>query len=124
MDVEEKMNQVISEFKVKLSAIADSAIGDVYSDVLPHMESDTFMNVGYRCQRLIENMIAGKFVRVSNSIVGVTDDNGIGVNIEMTTSEWDLIRKSLLEFMPQCPKDLEIQSLKKTIKLMEESTLY
>lgn len=122
MTTEERMLEVIETFKKKLSSIAKDSISEVYGEILPHIEDDTFMNVQYRSQRVIENMIAGKFERVDDNTVSTVDDNGIKVNIKVTDTQWDLIRKSLLLALPACPKDLEIASLKKQLEFSENNS--
>lgn len=120
MKAEEKMNNIINSFKDQLAVVAEGAISDVYSEILPHVENDTFMNVTYRSQRVIENMIAGKFERVNKNTVSILDDNHMSVEIKITDNQWDSIRESLIKAMPACPKDLEIKSLKRQIEILEQ----
>ncbi len=124
MNVEDKMISIINDFKSDLARVSEEAISSAYGEILPHVENDTFMNVQYRSQRVIENMIAGKFKSDGDNTVIVEDDNGINVKIKITDSQWDNMRASLLSALPVCPKDLEIESLKNTIELMEKSTLF
>lgn len=121
---EEKLTGIIEEFKKKLSSVAEDAIAEVYSEILPHVECDTLNNVEYRSQRVIENMIAGKFERVDENTVSVADDNNIKVNIKVTDSQWDNLRRSLLLVMPACLKDLEISSLKLQLRQAEENRYF
>jgi hypothetical protein len=121
MNIENKAKEIIDDFRKKILAEADEAISNAYSDILPHVENDTFMNVQYRSQTVIENIIAGKFERINEKSVSVLDDNEITVEIALTDGKWDCLRKSLLSVMPVCPKDLEIQSLKEQLKHAEEA---
>ncbi len=123
-NTEEKMTLIINEFKSNLSRIAEDAISDVYMDVLPHVESDTFMNVQYRSNEVVKNMLSGAFKRVDENTVSVVDGNNIAVEIKITDDKWDSIRRKLIEVMPSCPKDLEIESLKNQIRIMEDSRSY
>ena len=119
MNIEEKSIEIINEFKKKILAEADEVITNVYSEILPHVENDTFMNVQYRTRAAIENIIAGNFKRINERSVTVLDDNGVTVDVELSDSQWDPMRKSLLSVMPVCPKDLEIKSLKQQLKYAE-----
>jgi len=121
MEAEERMNNIVNNFKANLAIIASDAVSEVYSEILPHVENDTFMNVQYRSQRVVENMIAGKFTVVNENTVRINDDNDMGVDIKVTDSQWDNLRISLLSVMPACPKDLEIASLKKQLKFAENN---
>ena len=116
MNIEDKALEIINDFRKKILAEADEAISTAYSEILPHVENDTFMNVQYRSRAVINNIIAGKFERINESSVTVIDDNGITVEIKLTDGHWDALRASLLSAMPVCPKDLEIQSLKAQLK--------
>ncbi|HHZ68881.1 MAG TPA: hypothetical protein EYN67_06940 [Flavobacteriales bacterium] len=121
MEAEERMTNIINSFKIKLASVAENAISEVYSEILPHVENDTFMNVQYRSQRVIENMIAGKFTVVDDNTVRINDDNDMCVDIKVTDTQWDNLRRSLLTVMPACPKDLEIASLKEQLKFAENN---
>ena len=121
MEAEERMTNIINSFKIKLASVAENAISEVYSEILPHVENDTFMNVQYRSQRVIENMIAGKFTVVNDNTVRINDDNDMCVDIKVTDTQWDNLRRSLLTVMPACPKDLEIASLKEQLKFAENN---
>ena len=121
MQAEERMTNIINSFKIKLASVAENAISEVYSEILPHVENDTFMNVQYRSQRVIENMIAGKFTVVDDNTVRINDDNDMCVDIKVTDTQWDNLRRSLLTVMPACPKDLEIASLKEQLKFAENN---
>ena len=121
MEAEERMTNIINSFKIKLASVAEDAIAGVYSEILPHVENDTFMNVQYRSQRVIENMIAGKFTVVDHNTVRISDDNDMCVDIKVTDTQWDNLRRSLLTVMPACPKDLEIASLKEQLKFAENN---
>ena len=121
MEAEERMTNIINSFKIKLASVAEDAISEVYSEILPHVENDTFMNVQYRSQRVIENMISGKFTVVDDNTVRISDDNDMCVDIKVTDTQWDNLRRSLLTVMPACPKDLEISSLKEQLKFAENN---
>jgi hypothetical protein len=43
-DGEQEAIKLIESFKEKLKAAADEAIGDLYSDIMPHIESDSWFN--------------------------------------------------------------------------------
>lgn len=120
MNTEEKLKAVIESFRVDIKKVAEDAICDVYSEMLPHVENDTFMNVGCRSQRVIENAIRGEFVRIDETTVSVKDDNNMDVKIKISDQQWDGMRTSLLKAMPACPKDLEIAQLKRQIEILEQ----
>ena len=121
MNIEDKAEQILIEFKAKMVKEMEESIGDLYSDVFPHVEHDTFMNVKYRSDEIIKALMSGAFQKDDNGKgVYVADSNGVGVYLKVTDHMYDNMRKNLIEAMPVCPKDLEIESLKLTIKHMQE----
>lgn len=120
MNTEDKLKEAIDEFKKELLKVADAAIDVAYAEVLPHIERDTFINVQYRSQAVIENAVRGEFTRINENTIAVKDDNDIEVKIKISDSQWDSIRTSLIEAMPSCPKDLEIASLERQIEALEK----
>ena len=124
MNIEEKAESILNEFKVKMAKVAEDAIADVYSEMLPHAEQDTYMNVAYRSESLIKNLLSGSFKKKGDSSITIDDDNGISVDFSMTDSMYDSIRDNLVKVMPACPKDLKIKSLELTIEHMQKHSQY
>ena len=116
MNIEDKANEVLAEFKTRMMAIAEETIGGCYGDVLPHVENDTYMNVEYRSDAVIRKMLAGEFTKDEDGkSVCVKDDNGISCRIRITSNMYDNMRDNFIKNMPQCPKDLKIKALEKEI---------
>jgi hypothetical protein len=65
---------------------------------------------------LVNKLVRGDFERHNVSSVVVKDDNGVGTRIHLTSHQYDNLRKNLIEAMPKCPKDLEIESLKQRLR--------
>ncbi len=119
MNLEQRMKEIQEELKESVSKSVQYALHDCHAELLPHLDNDTFMNVSYRCQGVIENLIAGNFHAVDDNKIQVSDSNGITVDIRVTDFNYDRIRDSLIKAMPACPKDKLIESLKKTIYHLE-----
>ena len=88
--------------------------------MMPHADVDAFMNAQYQAERAIEALIAGRFEREGDYVRPYGHDM-ISVRLKMTDSQYCGLRKSLLEVMPECPKDLEIASLKRQLASAWES---
>ena len=122
MNIEEKAEQLINEFKDKLKVACDDVLGVAYCDILPHAEGDTLGNVNSSCQSVIKRLLAGEFKQTDlKDTVLVEDNSGIGVYIQITDFMYDGIRDNLIKHMPSCPKDLKIKQLQKTIEQLQES---
>ena len=112
MTLEEKYTEMMERFKKDAYAAVDEAIDTIHCDMAPHLDTDTDSNVAFQAGDIIREILGGNFLRVDYFTVIVTGHSGISVTVKMTDMEHDRIRKSLLEAMPACPKDLEIQSLR------------
>ena len=112
MTLEEKYTEMMERFKKDAYTAVDEAFDTIHCDMAPHLDTDTDSNVAHQAGEIIRGLLEGNFERVGESGVMVSGYSGISVFVNMTDFEYDRIRKNLLEVMPACPKDLEIQSLK------------
>jgi len=112
MTLEEKYTEMMDRFRADACTAVDEAIHTIHCDFAPHLDTDTDANVSHQAGELIKGILGGEFERVDENAVMVSGHSGISVLITMTTAEYDNIRKNLVDAMPACPKDLEIQSLK------------
>ena len=116
MTLEEKYTEMMKRFKKDAYTAVDEAIDTIHCEIAPHLDTDTGANVSHQAGELIKGILGGEFEKVDENAVMVSGHSGISVLITMTDSQYDNIRKNLLEAMPACPKDLEIQSLKDQLK--------
>ena len=114
--VKNELEKHLSNFSKDIERAASCAISNALTDCLPHILSDTEFNIEYRSQDAIRNLIAGNFEREGNYLNIMCGTGDLRVRLEVSSYEYDNIRKSLIEVMPECPKDLEIQSLKEQLK--------
>tara|TARA_R110000850_G_scaffold196814_2_gene323169 strand:+ start:98 stop:469 length:372 start_codon:yes stop_codon:yes gene_type:complete len=122
MNIQEKSEQLINEFKEKMIKEVGETIDHLYSDVLPHVENDTYMNVQYRAEDMIKALMSGSFRKDDNGKGAyVVDNNGLGAYFTITDMMYDTMRENLIKAMPVCPKDLKIKSLELTIKHMQDN---
>lgn len=121
MNIEDKAKQIIDDFKKKMLIEMDEAIGNCYSEILPHVENDTYMNVQCRSEAVIKNLLAGNIEKDKDGKgVYIKDDNGLSVHIVITDNMYDQLRDTLIQSMPVCPKDMKIKALELDIKHMQE----
>ena len=116
MTLEEKYTEMMSRFKKDAYTAVDEAIDTIHCDMAPHLDTDTDLNARYQASEIITGILGGNFQRVDDQTVCASSHSGISVFITMTTAEYDNIRKNLVDAMPACPKDLEIQSLKEQLQ--------
>jgi hypothetical protein len=114
--LQEAYNNLINKFKEDVLEIVDAHVSKLHTDFAPHLQQDTDYNVSSIASTLVNKLVRGDFERHNESSVVVKDDNGIGTYIRLTSHQYDSLRKNLIEVMPECPKDLEIESLKEQLQ--------
>jgi len=121
-DIQKHLEKIINDGKEKIKSeiklSVDEVISDIYTDILPHALHDTEMNIGFRTADAVENLIRGNFEFDSDYLIIPCSYNGrssVRVRVKMTACQYDNLRKSLIEVMPQCPKDLEIEYLREEL---------
>lgn len=119
MNVSEKYNEIVNSFKEEAKKAVDDAMSEIHCELMPYIESDTHSNVERISQRVVEALIAGKFEHDGEHFIVKGAFEDVECRIRISTNQYDSVRKSLIDVMPKCPKDLEIESLKERIKLLE-----
>ena len=69
----ELLLKAMGHLKAQAQAVIEGIMGDLYCEYLPHVVTDTDSNIGNRVTGVIKNLIAGKFEKVSESMVKVSD---------------------------------------------------
>ncbi len=70
---EELLLKAMDNLKAQAKSVIDGIMGDLYCEYLPHVVTDTDSNIGNRVTGVIKNLIAGKFEKISESMVKVSD---------------------------------------------------
>ena len=120
MKLQDKLNEIKKELKEEAIKIVNGAFDDAYSELLPHIEDDHMCNVSYQSEYAVKNLLSGNFTITDKNKVVIQGDNNIDITVRITADEYDKIRKTLIDAMPKCPKDLEIESLKKQIEVLQK----
>ena len=116
MTLEEKYTEMMKRFKKDAYTAVDEAIDTIHCDMAPHLDTDTDANASYQASEIVKDILSGNFSRVDDQTVCASSHSGISVFITMTTADYDNIRKNLVDAMPACPKDVEIQSLREQLQ--------
>ncbi|MAG68423.1 MAG: hypothetical protein Tp138OMZ00d2C19078221_14 [Prokaryotic dsDNA virus sp.] len=121
MTLEERFQQIKNQLAESMQESAAEAMKSVHDDMMPFIEADSFVNARYVAERALDDLICGRFVR-NGDYVSVTGSEGVSIRLKMTTHQYDGLRKSMLDVMPECPKDLEIRSLREQLEEIRRST--
>lgn len=120
MTLEERFQEIKDRLAESMKEVAAEAMNSVHDDMMPFVEADSFFNAQYVAGRALEALMCGRFQR-NGDYVNVTGREGVSIRLKMTTNQYDWLRKSMLEVMPECPKDLEIRSLREQLAEMHRS---
>ena len=112
MTIEQKYTEIVDRMKADMHQACLQAMDSIHGEMMPHIDCDTFMNAQSCAERGIQDILAGRFSRQGNHIVTPS----LMIRVKMTDHEYDGLRKSILEVMPDCPKDLEIKSLREQLR--------
>lgn len=70
---EELLLKAMDQLKAQAKTVIYGIMADLYCEYLPHVVTDTDSNIGNRVTGVIKNLIAGKFEKISESMVKVSD---------------------------------------------------
>ena len=108
MTTEEKYTEIVERMKEDMHKACLQAMESIHDDMMPHVDCDTFLNAQLCAERGIQEILEGTFTREGDYI----RTRDLMIRIAISDHDYDQMRKSILEVMPDCPKDLEIASLK------------
>ena len=76
--IERKLMETLNSFKESMKKVAEDAVSEVYTDVLPYVVSDAEFNITNRVEGCVKNLIAGDFEDVST--------DGLSIRLEVSDS--------------------------------------
>lgn len=114
MTLEERFQDIKDRLAESMKESAAEAMKSVHDDMMPFVDADSFANAQYVAERALEDLMCGRFQR-NGDYVNVTGSECVSIRLKMTANQYDGLRKSMLEVMPECPKDLEIRSLREQL---------
>ncbi|YCF39309.1 hypothetical protein ACT517_17260 [Pseudomonas aeruginosa] len=113
---EEILTAAMTKLKDEAKAVIDGVMGQLYTDYLPYVITDTEANIGNRVSGCVRNLIAGKFEAHENHAM-VSD--GYGQNHYVFMSSWSDMVKPLCEAMGDQIKDARIEQLERQVERLK-----
>ena len=111
---QEILAKAMADLKDQASEVLKSVMGDLYTEYLPHVESDTEANICYRATGIVKNLIAGKFTQAVNNLVEVSD--GYGCNHYLRFTSYEQLVKPLCDVMGEAIKSERMKQLEQEVK--------
>ena len=113
---EQVLTQALEELKVKAGAVIESIMGNLYSDYLPHVVSDTDANISYRVEGCIKNILQGKIIP-NGDFIHVNDDYGSEHMINL--AHYNLNLKPLCDIMGETIQTSRIKQLEQEVESLK-----
>ena len=132
MNTKEKiLQEALEELKQKAGHVLEDIMSTLYTDYLPHVETDTECNISYRVAGCIENILQGKFTRVNEQSFTVSDTYGAEhlVSVQGWRMDMKQLADALLPIMGETIlkeriKELEEQNERLTYELQQAYRSY
>jgi len=115
---QEILAKAMADLKDQASEVLKSVMGDLYTEYLPHVESDTEANICYRATGIVKNLIAGKFTQAVNNLVEVSD--GYGCNHYIPLGSYEHLVGPLCDSMGDMIRGERIKQLEQEVKSLRE----
>lgn len=116
---EQVLSAALEELKEKMVEVMQGVASTLYTDYLPHVETDTESNIGHRVQGVIKNLIRGNFKQLDSLQVEVSDD--YGCNHYIPLASYGQLVKPLCDAMGEEIKGERIKQLEHEVKHLRDS---
>lgn len=113
---EQILTQALEELHQKAGAVINNIMSDLYADYLPHVVGDTGVNIGYRVEGCIKNILQGKVHTGEDypDLFWVDDSYGGRHIISLSPHSLDL--KPLADIMGETIQTNRIKQLEKEVE--------
>lgn len=110
------LSKALEELKQKAGAVIESIMGNLYSDYLPHVVSDTDANISYRVEGCIKNILQGKIEPIGAAFY-VNDQYGCDHRISLSHYfDW----KPLCDIMGETIQTSRIKQLEDEVASLKQ----
>ena len=113
---EQILINAMKNLKAGAKAAIDDVMLDLYTDYLPHVETDTDSNIGFIAQSIVENILLGRFEKTDNGGMLVKDKTGVR-HLIMITSYRGLVESIVNDFRDELV-DARIRELESELEYM------
>lgn len=116
---EQVLSAALEELKERMTEVMQGVASSLYTDYLPHVETDTESNIGNRAAGVVKNLIQGNFTQVGGLQVEVADDYGCNHYIQLAS--YSQLVKPLCDAMGEEIKGERIKQLEQEVKHLRDS---
>lgn len=116
---EQVLSAALEELKEQMVEVMQGVASTLYTDYLPHVETDTESNIGHRVTGVVKNLIRGNFKRIGESQVEVSDD--YGCNHYIPLASYSQLVKPLCDAMGEEIKGERIKQLEHEVRHLRDT---
>lgn len=106
------LSDALEELKQKVGSELNSIMGNLYSDYLPHVVSDTDANISYRVEGCIKNILQGKIIP-NGDFIHVNDNYGSEHMVNL--AHYNMNLKPLCDIMGETIQTNRIKQLEQEV---------
>ena len=117
---EQILGAALAELKEKMTDVVSGIASSLYSDYLPHVDTDTESNITYRAQGCVRNLMAGNFRAVPGHETLVEVADGYGCNYYIQLDQYSNLVKPVVDAFPEVLKSERIKQLEQEVKSLRE----
>ena len=98
---EKVLTAAMEELKTKSGEVINGIMSDLYTDYLPHVVGDTDVNISYRVEGCLKNILEGKLIPVSTNLFTINDGYGNDhlVSLNGNTTNLEALANALMPVM-------------------------
>jgi len=114
------LSEALEEIKQKVGSELNSIMGNLYSDYLPHVVSDTDANISYRVQGCVKNIIQGKIQADEAYPNFFYVNDGYGYDHLVSIGSYGLNLKPLCDIMGETIHTNRIKQLESEVQSLKQ----
>jgi len=118
---EQVLSAALEELKERMTEVMQGVASSLYTDYLPHVETDTESNIGNRAAGVVKNLIQGNFTQVGGLRLQVEVADGYGCNHYIQLASYSQLVKPLCDAMGEEIKGERIKQLEQEVKHLRDS---
>lgn len=119
---ETRLAAELDNFRKKMQEVSEEVMSNVYTDVLPHIASDTEYNISNRVEHCVKNLIAGRFEDISTDglkpYLKVAD--GYGMHCYIHLSQYSNMIKPIWDMFKGEIESVRIKQLEDQVNALQE----
>ena len=118
---EKVLTAAMEELKIRAGEVINGIMSDLYTDYLPHVVGDTDVNISYRVEGCLKNILEGKLIPVSTNLFTINDRYGNDhlVSLNGNTTNLEALANALMPVMGDVIMKEHIKELETQVSILK-----